>query len=261
MPDRSDVVAVLDALIALLEEYERPQWAVVLRHDRSRLRSGDDGAYDVLRYRLSAPRGLRETTTGLADRRLNERFRVLVDRLEGLLVPDRAADSDSTPLPPPDFGERTERTAPAPVLHSAAAYERGTLLLLGGGRFYRSTWTVLSRDDRDRLRPVLRVWVPCEVVSVEEYRSLQHACLGWWLTLAGIVPAFAAVAVFVAPPPTFGLLYSVCFVLLVAAAVMVGVVERRRSAVAALWSERTGRLVAPISRGVPSREAERRPPR
>ncbi|WP_066043817.1 ribonuclease E inhibitor RraB [Herbiconiux solani] len=253
----ASVATILSELVELFREYELPQWARALEADRLRVLAGDEAVYGVLRSRLSARRGLSEVRVGFGDRALNARLDDLRERLRSQVAAQAAEQTPQTQpqtqtdLGPATYGERVERE-PAPE-HArvifAGDYPRGTLMLDDAGRFLRSTWSVLEYDRKNRLRPFVRVWRSASPVSVEEYRSLRAACIGWWITLAALPALVVGAGVAGLRLDVWSVLVVIAAVLMPAAAVMVGVTERRRSKVVGLYSEKTGMLATPLSRG------------
>jgi hypothetical protein len=249
-PDERDaaVATILAELAAIFHEYERPDWARALDADRMRLLAGADDVYAVLRYRLAGREGLSEVSVGFGDRPLNARLDELRGELRTLIAEPEPVLTAPTP---PHFGERIDRE-PAPErarAFIAADYPRGAVIRDADGRFLRSTWSVLEHDRSGRLRPVARVWRHSVPVSTEEYRSIRAACIGWWATMAALPTLVIVAGVGGLQIDHWLLLLFLSALLLPAAAVMVGVTERRRSSVVALYSEKTGELVTPVSRG------------
>jgi hypothetical protein len=251
----ASVASVLGELVEMFREYELPQWARALESDRLRVLSGDDEVYRVLRYRLLARGGLAEVRVGFGDRALNARLDELRSELASLIAepePDSAPASATPPDPTPaPYGERIEREPPptGARVFFAADYPRGTLVHDDEGNFARSTWSVLDYDGRRRLRPLVRIWKYSLPVSIEEYRSLHRACIGWWITLGAMPALVVGTGIAGLRLDVWSILLVITAVLMPVAAVMVGVTERRRSRVVALYSEKTGMLVSPVSRG------------
>ena len=244
-----DVVAVLDDLIQMFTEYELPFWAAALAADRVRVLAGDEDAYPTIRYRLEHRDGLSQVWVGFGDRDLNARLDVLRSALWQLTAEEPVEVEEPPPLNPPQYGERVEETSGPPPVFFARDFVRGALLYNGDGTFLRSTWTLLEYDEHIRFRLVVRVWKHCVPVSVEEYRSIRLACIGWWITffatpavIVGVITAGIAEDE-LAFIPLLGLLFMTI------AAFAVGALEQKRSAVVGLWSEKTGQLQRPISRG------------
>jgi hypothetical protein len=243
------VVAVLDELIWMFTEYELPFWAAALAADRLRVLAGDDDAYPIIRYRLNHRDGLSQVWVAFGDRDLNRRLDVLRSSLSELTVEEPAEVEKSEPLSPPEYGERTvDDPGPDPVFF-ARDFVRGTLLDNGDGTFLRSTWTILWYDEHLRFRPVVRVWKHCVPVSVEEYRSIRAACYGWWITLFGTPAAIVGIVLLGVPEGVYGFIAILGFILMTIAAYAASALERKRSGIVGLWSEKTGQLQRPISRG------------
>lgn len=244
-----DVVAVLDDLIRMFTEYELPFWVAALTADRARVLAGDEDAYPTIRYRLEHENGLSQVWVAFGDRALNARLDVLRGALSRLTEEEPVEIGEPLPLRAPQYGERVDEKPGPPPVFFARDFVRGALLYNGDGTFLRSTWTMLEYDEHIRFRLVVRVWKHCVPVSVEEYRSIRSACVGWWITLFA-TPAAVVGAVMagvtdgeLAYIPLFGLL------LMTIAAYAVGALERKRSGIVGLWSEKTGQLQRPISRG------------
>jgi hypothetical protein len=251
------VADILSEIIEMFREYELPEWARALESDRMRLLAGDDDVYWILRRRLSVERGLSDVRVGFGDRALNSRLDELRNQLRALIAeqelePERDAETETQfDLAPAEYGERIEREPPPRGVRVifAADYPRGTLVHDGNGLFARSTWSVLEYDERRRLRPLVRIWRYSEPVSIEEYRSLRRACIGWWITLGAVPALVVGAGVAGLRSDVLSILFVIAGILTPAAAVMVGVMERRRSKVVAVYSEKTGALVVPVSRG------------
>ncbi|WP_291052820.1 hypothetical protein [Herbiconiux sp.] len=251
------VAATLAEIIAMVREYELPSWERALEHDRRRVIAGEVEVYAVLRYRLDGRYGLSEVRMGFGDRALNARLDGLRIRLRNLLA---EAEAEAEPMPvaeepvdpgPAQYGVRVERE-PAPRFVRtlmAADYPVGTIRRGEDGRLVRSTFSVLDHDGGGRLRLWVRIWSPVEPVSIEEYRSLRAACIGWWITLAAVPAVVVGAGVAGLRSDVWLAVLFAAAILMPAAAVMAGVTERRRSAVVALYSEKTRTWVSPRSRG------------
>ncbi|GAA2231556.1 hypothetical protein N1031_07835 [Herbiconiux moechotypicola] len=260
--DRPAAVAqVLAEIIAMMREYELPHWESALTADRRRVLDGDDEVYGVIRYRLSVPRGFADVRVGFGDRALNARLDELRTRLAELVVDHQSVlDAARAPKPveveprepdPPAFGVRVEYE-PAPLRVRkliASDYPRGTVVNDEDGRLVRSTISVLHHDEAGRLRPWHWIWLPVEPVSVEEYRSLRRTCIGWWVSLAAMPVIAVGTGAAGLRPDIWMIVVILAGIVMTGSAVMVGVMERRRSAVVALYSEKSGALVIPRSRG------------
>jgi hypothetical protein len=249
LPGAEDVVAVLDDMIRMFTEYELPFWAAALAADRERVLAGDDDAYPTIRYRLEHERGLNQVWVAFGDRDLNTRLDVLRRELTRLTAEDAVEVEEPAPLGPPEYGERVDQETGAPPVFHARDFVRGALLRDDDGTFYRSTWTLLEYDEHNRFRLVVRVWKRCVPVSVEEYRSVRAACIGWWITF--VATPFAVAGAIMAGLVTYEMpiILIVGLILMTVAPYAAGALEAKRSRIVGLWSEKTGLLQRPISRG------------
>jgi hypothetical protein len=244
-----DVVAVLDDLIRMFTEYELPFWAAALSADRVRVLAGDEDAYPNIRYRLEHRDGLSKVWVAFGDRDLNTRLDVLRSALSRLTAEEPVEVEEPLPQDPPDYGERVEENPSPPPVFLARDFVRGALLYNDDGTFFRSTWTILEYDDNLRFRPVVRVWKHCMPVSVEEYRSIRAACIGWWITLFAAPAAAVGMVVAGLADGELAFIPALALLFMIVAAFAAGALERKRSGIVGLWSEKTGQLHRPISRG------------
>jgi hypothetical protein len=250
MTDDREVIAVLDALIDLLDEYDLSAWSLALASDRARVLAEDPDAYPMLRYRFS-PGGLQTVWIALGDKHLNDVLEALRQRLHDLTAVEPDPEPDD-PLPAL-YGERVDPEESEPRF--ARDFALGHVIVGDGGYLLRSTWGLLEYDEHNKFKLVLRVWRVSEPVSVEEYRSIRRATIGWWISLGG-APVATGFALSVVPAAGLPVLMWSCLILMVVAAHMIGVLERRSSAVVGIFSRRTGDYVVPQSR-FSSRDANR----
>lgn len=218
-------------MIALFDEFELPAWADALRSDRARVREAGTDAFPRIHHRFRGAQGLWSVSVGLGDRALAERLHASRSRLYALTAPVVPA----TPVPRDGI--------------AASAVSPGALLRFGGIPVSRAGIELLGTGDDGRLRLVRHVWRPLRPVSIQEYRSVRRACVGWWMTLALTPVVSGALVILGAQPRADELIIIVAFYLMIVAATVGARLSRRLGFLVGAWDARSGQLVPPVYRG------------